>query len=105
MPWILLSVFVFVWGLTPVKTFLNGGAAGRPNFLHGISSINIIVPILNKAVTRTPPVVAKAAAEPAIFVFNWLSATGTSLLLAGILERIVAGIHAIGFDRYISSAR
>ncbi len=26
MPWILLSAFVFVWGLTPVKTFLNGAA-------------------------------------------------------------------------------
>src|SRR4029077_11598499 len=35
MPWILLSVFVFVWGLTPVKAFLNGGAAGHPNFLSG----------------------------------------------------------------------
>ncbi|MGO4885151.1 MAG: L-lactate permease [Bryobacteraceae bacterium] len=91
MPWILLSIFVFVWGLTPVKTFLNGGAAGRPNFLHGISSINIIVPILNKAVTRTPPVVAKAAAEPAIFVLNWASATGTSLVLAGIAGGLFLG--------------
>ena len=32
MPWILLSVFVFAWGLTPVKTFLNGGAAKAPEF-------------------------------------------------------------------------
>jgi lactate permease len=30
--------------------------------------------VLHKAVTRTPPVVAKATAEPAIFVFNWASA-------------------------------
>ena len=92
MPWILLSLCVFTWGLTPVKTFLNGGPAGHPNFLSGISSISIEVPGLHKAITRTPPVVAKAAAEPAIFVFNWASATGTSLLLAGGISGLLLGI-------------
>jgi lactate permease len=91
MPWILLSVFVFAWGLTPVKTSLNGGPAGHPNFLSGVSSISITVPLLHKAVTRTPPVVAKATAEPAIFVFNWASATGTSLLLAGGISGLWLG--------------
>ena len=91
MPWILLSLFVFTWGLTPVKTFLNGGPAGDPNFLNGISSISIAVPGLHKAVTRTPPVVAKAAAEPAIFLLNWASATGTSLLLAGGISGLLLG--------------
>jgi lactate permease len=83
MPWILVSAFVFVWGLSPVKSFLNGGPAGHANFLSGIVSRSITVPVLHKAVTRTPPVVARITAEPAIFVFNWASATGTSLLLAG----------------------
>src|ERR1017187_8184805 len=92
MPWILLSLFVFVWGLTPVKVFLNGGPAGHPNFLSGVSSLSIPVPLLHKAVTRTPPVVVKAVAEPAIFVFNWASATGTSLLLAGIIGGLCLGI-------------
>jgi lactate permease len=91
MPWILLSLFVFVWGLTPVKNFLNGGAAGHPNFLSGITSRNITVPVLHKAVTRTTPVVAKDTPEPAIFVFNWASATGTSLLLAGTLGGLLLG--------------
>jgi len=91
MPWVLLSLFVFAWGLTPVKTFLNGGPAGHPNFLSGVSSISIAVPGLHKAVTRTPPVVAKATAEPAIFVFNWASATGTSLLLAGGASGLLLG--------------
>jgi lactate permease len=91
MPWLLLSVFVFVWGLTPVKTFLNGGAKNSPNFLSGVSLVNVNVPILHKAVTRTPPVVVKPAAEPATFVFNWASATGTSLLLAGFLGGLLLG--------------
>jgi len=96
MPWILLSLFVFVWGLTPVKTFLNGGTADHPNFLNGVSSINIAVPVLHKAVTRTPPVVVKAAVEPAIFVFNWASATGTSLLLAGTISGLLLGFTPFG---------
>ena len=29
MPWILLSVLVFTWGLPPMKDFLNGGACRR----------------------------------------------------------------------------
>jgi lactate permease len=91
MPWILLSVFVFTWGLTPVKTFLNGGTATAPNFLSGISSVSINVPVLHKAITRTPPVVSKAAVEPAVFVFNWASATGTSLLLAGGIGGMLLG--------------
>ena len=91
MPWILLSVFVFTWGLTPVKAFLNGGTPKEPNFLNGISSRTISVPLLHKAITRTPPVVSKAAAEPAQFVFNWASATGTSLLLAGGISGLLLG--------------
>jgi lactate permease len=87
MPWILLSLFVFVWGLTPVKAFLNR------------TSRNITVPLLNKAVTRTPPVVAKPTAEPAVFVFNWASATGTSLLLAGGIGGLLRGFSPLTLFR------
>jgi lactate permease len=91
MPWILLSVFVFIWGLAPVKTFLEGGTEKAPNFLSGIASINVKVPVLHKAITRTPPVVAKAVVEPALYKFNWASATGTSLILAGAAGGMLLG--------------
>jgi len=100
-PWILLSVFVFVWGQTSVKNFLNGGAAGHPNFLNGITSISIPVPGLHKAITRTPPVVAKAAAEPAVFLFNWASATGTSLLLVGCISGLLLGFSPVKLMRVL----
>ena len=35
--------------------------------------------------------VPKPTPEPALFVFNWLSATGTSLLLSGILSGLLLG--------------
>jgi len=95
MPWILLSIFVFAWGTPQVKTFLNGGAAGHPNFLSGISQVSYNVPLLHKAVIRSAPVVAKATPEPAQFLFNWLSATGTSLLLAGILSGLLLGFSPV----------
>jgi lactate permease len=91
MPWILLSVLVFTWGLPPMKDFLNGGAKGHPNFLHGASLFEYHIPVLDKAVVRTAPVVAAATPEPAVFVFNPLSTTGTSLLLAGILSGLLLG--------------
>lgn len=80
MPWVVLSVLVFVWGLPQMKVFLNG-----------LSVVQVEVPYLHQMISRTPPVVVEAKAEPAVFVFNWLSATGTSLLLAAILSGFLLG--------------
>ncbi len=84
MPWIILSVVVFVWGLPQVKTFLNN-----------ISLINITVPYLHNQVLRVPPVVAQAKAEEAVFALNWLSATGTGLLLSGLIGGLLLGLSPI----------
>lgn len=81
LPWILLSVFVFVWGLPEVKGFLNN-----------IFAPGIPIPLLHHAVLRVPPVVAKPTPEDAIFSFNALSATGTALLCAGILGGLCLGL-------------
>ncbi|WIL19207.1 L-lactate permease [Geothrix sp.] len=91
LPWVFLSLFVFVWGTPQVKTFLNGGTKEKPNFLMGYTVKNFEIPKLHKMVIKAPPVVAKPSAEAAVWTFNWLSLTGTSLLLAGILSGLVAG--------------
>jgi lactate permease len=90
-PWLLLCVFVFIWGYPASKNFLNGGAEGHENFLHGISVVNIPVPGLDKAVVRAPPVVKTPTPEAAVYTFNWLSATGTSLLLTGLVSGLFLG--------------
>jgi lactate permease len=74
MPWIVLSVSVFVWGQPGVKTWLNG--LFNPTF---------DVPFLHNLVLRAPPVVAKIHPEAARFSLGLLSATGTALLLAGVI--------------------
>ena len=40
-------------------------------------------------VERAPPIVATAAPEPAVFAFNWLSATGTAILLAALVSAML----------------
>jgi lactate permease len=77
-PWILLSLLVFIWGLPEVKAFLDG--------MGSFTSLKFHVPTLDRAVFRNVPIVPAPKAEDAVFVFNWLSATGTSLLVAGIIS-------------------
>ncbi|MEY3284606.1 MAG: hypothetical protein RIR86_2619 [Acidobacteriota bacterium] len=77
-PWIILSILVFIWGVPQTKQFLNG-----------ISLPEFAVPYLDKAIFRAPPVVEALKAEEARFTFNWLSATGTALLLTGIISGII----------------
>jgi len=74
LPWIVLSVVVFLWGLPNVKARLDA-----------ISAPRLPIPGLDKLVQRVPPVVARATAEPAVFNFNWLSATGTAILIASLI--------------------
>ncbi|WP_242342844.1 L-lactate permease [Anaeromyxobacter terrae] len=74
MPWIVLSVSVFVWGQPAVKTWLNG--LFNPTF---------DVPFLHNLVLKAPPVAAKVHPEAARYSLNLLSATGTALLVAGLV--------------------
>jgi lactate permease len=80
LPWILLAVLVFIWGTPQVKSFLNDLSTS----LHLGAKINW--PWLHLEVVRTPPVVAKDTAEKAVYEFFPLSATGTALLITGILS-------------------
>jgi lactate permease len=77
-PWLILSVLVFVWGLPQTKAWLDS-----------LSIARIPVPGLHNLVQRVPPVVAAARPEPAIYVVNWLSATGTGIFLASIVAGLV----------------
>ncbi len=74
MPWIVLSVCVFAWGQPAVKTWMNG--LFNPTFE---------VPFLHNLVLKAPPVAAKLNPEAAKYSLNLLSATGTGLLLAGVI--------------------
>lgn len=80
-PWIVLSVMVFIWGTPQVKQVLDRISA--PKFaLHG----------LNNLVLRVPPVVFAPTKEAAVFALNWLSATGSAIFFASLIAGLVMGI-------------
>ena len=86
MPFVILSIFVLLWGLPTVKLAIN--TATTPAFHQGGWN----VPYLHLAVLRSPPVVTKLVAEPAKFDLNWLSATGSACFLAAILSGLLLGV-------------
>lgn len=105
MPWLFLSATVMLWGLPPVKSFLNGGPNGLAQYLDGerpAMSAALApgwdVPFLHRLVFREYPVeplavdrariqdpaYRRARAEAAVFTLNWASTTGTAILLAAL---------------------
>ena len=86
MPWMLLTFFVFVWGIPAVKSSLNS-----------ISAPEFKVAYLHNEIQRTAPIVPQPTAdaptkpEEAIFKLNWLSATGSGILLAAIIAGFAIG--------------
>jgi lactate permease len=87
LPYLLLVVFVLVWGEVDIKTaidrFTNGLLPGvlplNPTVLNGIN-----VPGLHNMITRIPPVTPAPAPYGAVYTLNWLSASGTACFLAAI---------------------
>jgi lactate permease len=79
-PWLLLTLFVFVWGLDTMKNALAPLA------------IKVPVPCLHEQVVRTPPVVPADKVEEAVYDFNFLAATGTSIFLAAVLSAVWLGV-------------
>jgi lactate permease len=86
-PWVLLTAFVFVWGLPDVKKVLNSVSASWP------------VPGLHEAVMRTKPIVPTPKVEEAKFSFVWLSATGTGIFLAAVVSALWLRIPPVRFVR------
>src|SRR5262245_19283559 len=104
-PWFLLTALVFLWGTPQVKRTLDRGSA--PVFS---------VPGLHRVLSRGPieaaPVVASVAdpgskpvpatmrkPEDALFRLNWLSATGTGILVAALLAGCMMGFAPITLAR------
>jgi lactate permease len=104
LPWILLSVFVTLWGLPSAKSLLNRGpmALGWRGSAWTWLAPQFEVPSLHRRVFREYPVVATpvdrsrigdadyrgAGAEAAIFSVNWASATGTSVMCAALMTAL-----------------
>jgi lactate permease len=75
-PWVLLTACVFAWGLGEFKSFTAP------------TNVSVQVPKLHEQIARDRPVATRLEPESAIFVFNWLSATGTAITLAALISAV-----------------
>ncbi|MGY8559142.1 L-lactate permease [Paracidovorax citrulli] len=88
MPWAILSVFVFIWGLPPVKAWLNGLFA--PSFpMAGLHNL----------IEKVPPVVPVPTKEGAVYTLNLLSATGTAILLSAVVSAFLMKYNPVAIVR------
>jgi lactate permease len=106
LPFLILSVFVFLWGYKPVKDWMN--IHTTPNWAARDAAGNVVhnpdgklklnsgwdTPIHNK-ISRAQPVVPKPTPEGAKFAFIWLSATGTGCFLAAIIGGLIRGVNPV----------
>ncbi len=81
MPWLILTIFILIWGLPHTRSGLDA-----------IASPKWPVPRLHNLVQRTAPIAPPhAKPEPAEYKLNYLSATGTGILLAAVVAGLLMG--------------
>ncbi|WP_300161197.1 lactate permease LctP family transporter [Solidesulfovibrio sp.] len=88
MPYIILAIMVFLWGIKPIQ-----------NVLNAIFAPSLDWPGLHNLVVKTAPIVAKDTPYAAQFKFNFLSTPGTAILIAGLLS--VLFMPKYGYDKAI----
>ena len=80
MPWVVLSVFVFIWGTPVFKKMIDA-----------VWGWTYPIPGLDKMIMKMPPVAKSPFAEAAVFNFNVLSMAGTGIFVAAILAGLLMG--------------
>ena len=81
-PFAVLTAMVTIWSIKPFKDlFAKDGALSD-------LVISIKVPYLHQLIQKLPPVVPEIKDYDAIYKFDWLSATGTAIMLAAVITII-----------------
>jgi lactate permease len=81
LPFIILTILIADWGLSPVKTLLD-----RANIPIVFSALNNAIIIGGKPLG-------------VIYTFNWLSATGTAILITGLITAFIFKIKVAELSR------
>ena len=86
MPWVFLSIAVFLWGVPPVKAVLDGRGLSVP-LPREVVAPEFPVPFLDGRVAKVPPATREPQEiERAVYRLNWLSAAGTGILVAAVVS-------------------
>ena len=84
MPWLILSVVVFIWGMPQLSKLMDA-----------LTTVKFNVAGLHNFIQRVPPVVARPTTEAAVFTLNWLTATGTGILVAAVIAGLLMGLGPV----------
>jgi len=110
-PWLILTAFVFAWGFPTIKNFLNGevqrvsvvdGKETKQTVKlawNGTTKKDFPFATLNEKIEKVPPVVRAPTKEKVVYTLNWLSATGSGILLAALLAGFFMGYSPLGLVR------
>jgi lactate permease len=90
MPWVILAAGVALWSIPAWKAWLDR-----------VSVLQYAWPLLHEQVRIVPPAVEAPMREPAIYVLNWLSSTGTGVLAAAAVSGLALGFPPIDVLRVL----
>jgi lactate permease len=102
-PYLLLVVFVLLWGEATIKPKINHFAdsmipASWPAVPETArNATRLMVPGLHNQITQMPPVTKQPAPYAALFELNWLSASGSACFLAALATAFVLRIRPAKF--------
>ena len=82
-PFVILTIMVTIWSLKPFKALFAAKGA-----LYS-TVIQFSVPMLDKLVTKMPPIVTAAKPYDAIYKLDLLAATGTAIFIAALISMAV----------------
>ena len=103
MPWVILTVFVFVWGLPEFKKAVdtlpvveNSQPVLDAKGLPKRAGNTFFAPVfkfedIHEKIEKVPPVVTKVKKEEAAYKLNWFTTTDTGILLAALFAGLMMG--------------
>jgi lactate permease len=110
-PWLILTAFVFAWGFPTIKGYLNGevqrvavvdGKQVKETVKlawSGTTKLDFKFTTIDEKIEKVPPVVRAPTKEKVVYTLNWLSATGSGILLSAILAGLFMGYSPLGLLR------
>ena len=94
-PFIVLTIMVTIWTLPAFKALFDPAAQGP----LGAMTLSLHVPFLDTLVIREVPIVTKPSPYAAVYKFDILAATGTSIFFAAAISAFILRVSAGMFFR------
>ena len=101
-PFIVLTIMVTIWTLPAFKDLFDATKNGPLSAF----SPSWHIPGLDNQVMRDVPIVGKPTPYPAVYKFDMLAATGTSIFVSAIISALILGVGVkMFFETFVETLR